>query len=57
MLFRHLAYYCSLRCEPRIDQPDHNRRRPVRIPTANVLTTQSLLKLVRSVEIVARSTA
>ncbi|RSM86074.1 DUF4365 domain-containing protein [Kibdelosporangium aridum] len=57
MLLRHLAYYCSLRLESPIAHPDKKRKRPVRVPVANVLTTRSLLNLVRSVELVARSTA
>ncbi|MCE7001771.1 DUF4365 domain-containing protein [Kibdelosporangium philippinense] len=57
MLLRHLAYYCSLQLETPIEKPDKSRRRPVRVPVANVLTARSLLNLVRSVELAARSTA
>lgn len=57
MLLRHLAYYCSLRDEKPIERPDRNRRRSVRVPTANVLTIRSLLDLVRAVQQPARSSA
>lgn len=57
MLLRHLAYYCTLRNESPIELPDRNRRRSVRVPTANVLTTRSLLNLVCAVPLPARSSA
>jgi hypothetical protein len=57
MLFRHLAYYCTLRDELPIERPDRNRKRSVRVPTANVLTPRSLLNLVCSVPVAARSLA
>lgn len=55
MLLRKLAYYTSLRHEPLIENPSNRRKRSVRVPTANVLTTGSLLRLVRSVRFVTRS--
>jgi hypothetical protein len=57
MLLRHLAYYCSLCEEERIETPDRDRRRSVRVPTANVLTTRSLRKLVLGVQSAARRSA
>ncbi|WP_199438812.1 DUF4365 domain-containing protein [Umezawaea beigongshangensis] len=55
MLLRHLAFYCSLRHESPIENPDPRRRRSVLVPKANVLTTRSLLNLVGSVQPSARS--
>ncbi|WP_155060491.1 DUF4365 domain-containing protein [Streptomyces blattellae] len=45
VVLRHLGYFVSLRSENRITDPDRDRKRPVRIPTANVLTASSLRRL------------
>jgi len=45
VLLRHLGYFVSLRAEELIKDPDRSRRRPVRVPTANVLTAASLRRL------------
>lgn len=45
VLLRHLGYFVSLRSEPPIASPDHRRRRPVKVPTANVLTASALRRL------------
>jgi hypothetical protein len=46
MLLRYLGYFQSFQQEPRIAQPDRRRRRPVQVPTANVLTVHALHGLV-----------
>jgi hypothetical protein len=45
VMLRHLGYFVSLRCEERIANPDRRRRRPVKVPTANVLTAPALRRL------------
>lgn len=45
MLLRHLGYFISLRDAAPIEHPDSRRRRPVRVPKANVLTVATLRKL------------
>jgi hypothetical protein len=45
MLLRHLGYFVSLRADAPIEYPDGGRRRPVRVPKANVLTVATLRKL------------
>jgi hypothetical protein len=45
IMLRHLGYFVSLRSEAPITNPDRERRRPVRVPTANVLTASSLRRL------------
>jgi hypothetical protein len=45
VLLRHLGYFVSLRAEEPIKNPDRDRWRPVRVPTANVLTAASLRRL------------
>jgi hypothetical protein len=46
MLLRYQGYFQSFQHEPRIAQPDGKRRRPVLVPTANVLTVRALHGLV-----------
>lgn len=57
MLVRHLAYYRSLRDESPIEEPSADRARPVRVPTANVLTARSLHSLIHPVDLTPRSPA
>lgn len=45
MLLRQLGYFRSLADEPRIENPDKNRKPLVRIPLGNVLTVQSMRSL------------
>ncbi|WP_405644388.1 DUF4365 domain-containing protein [Streptomyces sp. NBC_00019] len=45
VMLRHLGYFVSLRSEEPIKDPDRERIRPVRVPTANVLTASSLRRL------------
>ncbi len=49
LLLRYVAYYVSLRDQPRVAAPDRRRRRPVTVPVVNVLTTASLRSLVDQV--------
>lgn len=46
MVLRQLGYYRSLEHEPKIDDPDATRRKPVRVPLSNVLTDRTLLALI-----------
>ena len=45
MILRHLGYFVSLRAEEPIKDPDRDRKRPVKVPTANVLTAPALRRL------------
>jgi hypothetical protein len=45
VLLRHLGYFVSLSSETPIPKPDRNRKRLVRVPTANVLTATALRRL------------
>jgi hypothetical protein len=45
VMLRHLGYFVSLRAEEKITHPDRKRRRLVKVPTANVLTTSALRRL------------
>lgn len=45
VMLRHLGYFVSLRSETPIMNPDRRRKRPVRVPTANVLTATKLRRL------------
>ncbi len=45
LMLRHLGYFVSLHTEEQIADPDRDRRRTVRVPTANVLTTTVLRRL------------
>ncbi len=45
MILRHLGYFVSLRAEEPIKDPDRRRKRPVKVPTANVLTASTLRRL------------
>ncbi|WP_326835836.1 DUF4365 domain-containing protein [Amycolatopsis rhabdoformis] len=45
VLLRHLGYFVSLHAEQPIANPDKNKKRPVRVPTANVLTAATLRRL------------
>lgn len=45
LMLRHLGYFVSLRSEERIVHPDRRRKRPVKVPTANVLTAATLRRL------------
>jgi hypothetical protein len=45
VMLRHLGYFVSLRSEQPIMDPDRHRKRPVKVPTANVLTTSALRRL------------
>jgi hypothetical protein len=45
VILRHLGYYLSLEGEQPIDVPDRSRKRPVRVPVANVLTAATLRRL------------
>jgi hypothetical protein len=45
VMLRHLGYYVSLETEMPIAEPDRSHKRPVRIPTANVLTATTLRRL------------
>ncbi len=49
LLLGGVAYYISLRDEPRIEPGSRTRRRPVTLPTANVLTVASLRAITREV--------
>lgn len=46
MRLRHLGYFLSLRSQAPVAQPDRSRHRSVRVPLGNVLTVESLLRLV-----------
>jgi len=45
VMLHHLGYFVSLRSEEPIANPDRHRRRVVKVPTANVLTTSALRRL------------
>jgi Domain of unknown function (DUF4365) len=45
MLLRYQGFYVSLRDEPLIREPSQERRRVVRVPISNVLTSKTLLTL------------
>jgi hypothetical protein len=45
VILRHLGYYLSLETEQPIAEPDRSRKRPVRVPIANVLTAATLRQL------------
>jgi Domain of unknown function (DUF4365) len=45
VMLRHLGYFVSLSSEEPITNPDRNRKRPVKVPTANVLTSAALRRL------------
>jgi Domain of unknown function (DUF4365) len=45
VMLRYLGYFVSLRFEEPIADPDRRRRRPVKVPTANVLTASALRRL------------
>lgn len=45
IMLRHLGYFVSLRTDNPVPDPDPNRRRPVLVPTANVLTAVALRRL------------
>jgi uncharacterized protein DUF4365 len=45
MMLRHLGYFVSLRGETPIAVPDRRRKRPVRVPIANVLTASALRRI------------
>jgi hypothetical protein len=45
VLLRHLGYFVSLRADEPITAPDRRRKRPVKVPTANVLTASALRRL------------
>lgn len=45
VILRHLGYFLSLEAEQPIANPDRSRRRPVRLPIANVLTAATLRQL------------
>lgn len=45
VMLRHLGYFVSLRGEEPIANPDRRRRRPVKVPMANVLTACALRRL------------
>ncbi|MFJ7214846.1 DUF4365 domain-containing protein [Amycolatopsis sp. NPDC098790] len=45
VMLRHLGYFVSLRSETPIPHPDRNRKRLVKVPTANVLTVATLRRL------------
>jgi hypothetical protein len=45
VILRHLGYFVSLRAEEPIAVPDRHRKRPVKVPTANVLTASALRRL------------
>jgi hypothetical protein len=45
VMLRHLGYFVSLRSEEPITDPDRHRKRPVKVPTANVLTVSALRRL------------
>jgi hypothetical protein len=45
VVLRHLGYFVSLLSEEPITDPDRRRRRPVKVPTANVLTVTALRRL------------
>lgn len=45
LMLRHLGYFVSLRSQERIVNPDRRRKRPVALPTANVLTASALRRL------------
>ena len=42
LMLHHLGYFVSLRAEAPIEAPDRRRRRTVRVPTSNVLTSSAL---------------
>lgn len=48
VLLRHLGYFVSLRDEEQILRPSRTVKRPVRVPTANVLTAAALRRLTES---------
>jgi hypothetical protein len=45
VMLHHLGYFVSLCSEESIKDPDRSRRRPVKVPTANVLTASALRRL------------
>ncbi len=45
VVLRHLGYFVSLRSEEPIPDPDRRRKRPVKVPTANVLTASAMRRL------------
>jgi hypothetical protein len=45
LMLRHLGYFVSLRSEEPLPDPDRHRKRPVKVPTANVLTVTALRRL------------
>jgi Domain of unknown function (DUF4365) len=45
VMLRHLGYFVSLRSEEPITDPDRHRKRPVKVPLANVLTAAALRRL------------
>jgi hypothetical protein len=48
VLLRHLGFYVSLRNEATIENPDRERRAPVFLPRANVLTADTLRRLTQT---------
>lgn len=48
MQLRHLGYFLSLRQESPLARPSSERRRVVEVPLGNVLTVQSLLRLIHT---------
>lgn len=45
VMLRHLGYFVSLQAETPIINPDKRRKRPVKVPVANVLTAATLRRL------------
>ena len=45
IMLRHLGYFVSLRSEEPIRDPNRRRKRPVKVPTANVLTASALRRI------------
>lgn len=45
VMLRHLGYFVSLSAEEPVVDPDRRRPKPVRVPTANVLTAAALRRL------------
>lgn len=45
VMLHYLGYFVSLRSEEPIKEPDRHRKRPVTVPTANVLTAATLRRL------------
>jgi hypothetical protein len=48
VMLRHLGYFVSLRSEEPIAYPNRDRKRMVKVPTANVLTASALRRLTES---------